>query len=430
MTIVYLKIVLAAALTMLAFAAVAQVNSIIIRRKLEAIAPAIVGGAIRLSLFVVIFMLLEKRISSDALYFYYPQAKWALQGGIWNADFASSYSPLFPYFGAFLLGIWNDPRVFALFALCIDSVGLWFWHSLLKKTITREDALDISMCYALSAPVIINALVGQQQVWIGAALAASIWLLVVKDRPATSAIIQGVTVCVTKILAVLFWPVLFAVSTPRARWLVAALAIPFLTVAIFAWLGSDLLLGLRHEQQDYTSGNLIYYVNYLVRGGKQYFLLYDIITAMCLLGVSFFIFLRLRGAQHYDIGMVLSAISLLLVTLLLVTKKSYANYLGLAYFTVLFVLYKNLPRFWYWCAFALFSVAGTVSPTIWFASHGNNKSLQDWVQQSGWSAAIPTVVVDWTLIALCVITAYICLKVLAGGAIPSYRVSPQPPAGH
>jgi hypothetical protein len=268
--------------------------------------------------------------------------------------------------------------------------------------------------------VIVNALVGQQQVWIGAGLGASIWLLVVKDRPVTSAIVQGVTVCVTKMLAVLFWPVLFALSTPRARWLVAALAIPFLTVAIFAWLGSDLLLGLRHEQQDFTSGNLIYYINYLVRGGRHYFLFYDIITVLCLLAVSFFIFLRLRGNEHCDIGVVLSAISLLLVTLLLVTKKSYPNYLSFAYFAVLFVLYKNLPRFWYWCAFALFSVAGTVSPTILFASQGNNKWLQDWLQQSGWSAALPTIVVDWTLIVLYAVTAYICLQVLAGRRIPSY----------
>ena len=430
MTIVYLKIALAAALTMMTLAIVAQVNCIIIRRKFDAIAPVIVGGTIRLSLFALIFVLLEKPIISDPIYFYYPQAKWAAQGDVWNADFGSSYSPLFPYFGAVLLRIWNDPRVFILFALGIDSVGLWFWHSLLKKTITREDALNISMCYALSAPVIVSALVGQQQVWIGAGLAASIWLLIVKDRPATSAIVQGVTVCVTKMLAILFWPVLFAVSTPRARWLVAALVIPFLTIAIFAWLGSDLLLGLRYEQQDSTSGNLIYYVSYLVRGGRQYFLFYDIVTALCLLGVSFFVFVRLRGNEHCDIGAVLSAISLVLVTLLLVTKKSYANYLSLAYFAVLFVLYKNLPRFWYWCAFALFSVAGTVSPSIWFATHGNRKRLQDWLQQSGWSAALPTIIVDWTLILLYALTAYICLQVLAGRRIPRYPVSPRPPAVH
>jgi len=63
----------------------------------------------------------------------------------------------------------------------------------------------------------------------------------------------------------------------------------------------------------------------------------------------------LQGNEHRDVGIVLSAISLLLVTLLLVTKKR-AMHLHLAYFAVLFVLNKNLPRFWYWCNFALFSV--------------------------------------------------------------------------
>lgn len=421
MTVVYLKIVLAVGLTILTLVVVEQVNRVIIRRKLDVIAPVLVGGAIRLSLFVFIFMLLEGHVSSDVSSYYYPQAKSALNGGIWNADFESSYSPLFPYIGAAFLFIWNDSRVFVLFALCIDSVGLWFWHSLLRKTTTREDALDVSMCYALSAPVIANALVGQQQVWIAAGLSASIWLLFVQNSPAKSAIVQGVTLCVTKILAVLFWPVLFTVSRPRIGWLVAALAIPFLTIAVFYWLGSD-LLALKGEQQDYTSGNLIYYANYLLGAEKQYFPLYDAITALCLLGVSFFVFLRLRGSEHNDIDVVLSAVSLLLVMLLLVSKKSYANYLCLAYFAILFVLYKNLLRYWYWCAYSLFSVAATVSPTIWFASHGHNKFLQDWIHQAGWSAALPTVIVDWTLIALYAITACLCLRSIAGRGIPSHRV--------
>src|SRR5262249_9124101 len=149
----------------------------------DAIAPVLVGGAIRLFLFAFIFMLLEMNVPSDVPNFYYPEAKSGLNGEIWNVDFESSYSPLFPYFGAALIRIWNDPRIFVLFALCIDSVGIWFLHSLFRKTIAREHALDISMCYALSAPVIVSALVGQQQVWIGAGLAASIWLLFVMNSP-------------------------------------------------------------------------------------------------------------------------------------------------------------------------------------------------------------------------------------------------------
>src|SRR5262249_16920200 len=156
--------------------------------------------------------------------------------------------------------------------------------------------------------------------WIGAGLAASMWLLFVKDSPIKSAVVQSVVLCATKILAILFWPVLFAVARPQLRLLVAAMALPLLTIAIFWWLGCDLLHGVRSEQQDYTSGNLIYYVDYLVRGGKAYFIFYDSITALCLVGASFFIFLRLRSNERADIGTVLSGVSLLLVTLLLLSK--------------------------------------------------------------------------------------------------------------
>ena len=75
MTIVYLKIALAGALTILALGVVEKVNRAIIYRKFDAVAPVLVGGAIRISLFVLIFMLVQMPVPSDVLGYYYPQAQ-------------------------------------------------------------------------------------------------------------------------------------------------------------------------------------------------------------------------------------------------------------------------------------------------------------------------------------------------------------------
>ena len=268
MPTVYLKIAVALALSLVAIAFVERINRIIIDRKIDVIGPLLVGGIVRLGFFVLIYLVWRWPVPSDVPDFYYPQSVSAGHGGLWNADFDSMYSPLFPYVGVALFAVWNDLRIFVLVALCVDTVAIWFWHTLLRRCVTREDALNISMCYALSAPVILNSVVGQQQVWIGASLAVSIWLLLAKDSPAKSGLVQGITLCVTKVLVGLFWPVLFGASRRRWTWLAAAMIFPLCTVALFASVGSDLLLGLRYEHQQVTSGNVVYYVEFLFQSRK------------------------------------------------------------------------------------------------------------------------------------------------------------------
>lgn len=418
MPTVYLKIAVALALSVAAVVFVERINRIILDRKIDVIAPLLVGGIVRLGLFVVIYLVWRWPVLSDVPEFYYPQSVSAWLGGVWNADFESMYSPLFPYVGAALLALWNDLRIFVLVALCVDTVAIWFWHTLLRRCVTREAALNISMCYALSAPVILNSLAGQQQVWIGTSLAVSIWLLLAKDSPAKSGIVQGITLCVTKVLVALFWPVLFGASRRRWTWLAAAMIFPLCTAALFMSLGSDLLLGLRYEQQFVTSGNVLYYVEFLLRVGKSYYYLYDIFTLFCLLGVSSLIVIQLRGRDTEITAMVLSAVALILVTLLIVGKKSYSNYLSFAYCAVLFVLHSNVPRIFYWCAFFLFAISASAAPSLWFFNRGNDRSLENWVSNLGWSAALPTVIIDCILISLYAITAYYAFKAVVSRNMP------------
>lgn len=154
------------------------------------------------------------------------------------------------------------------------------------------------------------------------------------------------------------------------------------------------------------------------RVGKSNYYLYDAFTVFCLLGVGSLIVIQLQGRDAEITAVVLSAVALILVALLIVSKKSYSSYLSFAYCAVLFVLHSNLPRLFYWCAFSLFSVSASAAPSLWFFNRGNYRSLENWVSNLGWSAALPTVIIDCILISLYAITAYYAFKAVVSRSTP------------
>jgi hypothetical protein len=408
MTIVYAKAAAAIVLSVLAMGLVERFSAAILRQGRDLAASVGIAALVRFGLFIAVFVIVPTPVPSDVPHFYYAPSVATLHGALWNIDYISSYSPLFPYLGAVLVSLWNDPRVFVVFALCLDTAGVGLWHVLLRRYGRREDALNVALCYALSAPVIFNAIVGQQQTWIGAGLALTLWLMLARKSTTGSALLQGVLLAASKALVPLFWPVLLALTARPLKWLATALLIPVAAVAVFAWLGSHLLAGMRTEQHAFTSGNIIYYVEYLSGHLRSLFVVYDLFTAATLLAAGLYLFLRLRALPRDNIDVVLCGLALLMILMLIVSKKSYANYLCFAYFPIVFVLYRYLPRAWYWGVFIVFSVAATISPSLWFANGGQQLSLHDWIAQDGWRAALPTVVVDWVLIPI-----YFLIAVLA-----------------
>lgn len=397
---VVFKIALALVLIISAFI-VARVNT---RRgdAYSASLPIMLAILIRLAIFVLVYYVLGATVPSDVRDFYYPQAKAALSGGIWNLDFPSSYSPLFPYVEACLLLVADNPLTFVLFSLCFDILTLWFWNRLVADFDSKA-AAEVSIAYAFSAPVILTALVGQQQIWIGAGLAASAYLLV-RNKTAASGFLQGLTLCTTKVLVVLFWPALFGASNRRTRWVASAILAPLITLIIFAFLGAEFLRGFRAEQLDFTSGNAIYYLDYLLEIGLKTPWVYDIITFVALCAVSsiitviFFTLEKSDGAVKTIL--IIFSVSLLLATFMITSKKSYTNYLSFAYFPWLFVFYKGLSGKGFFGAWSLLSVAGSAQASLWFANGGNHLWLKDWINAAGWRAVLPSLITEIVLLVL------------------------------
>jgi hypothetical protein len=256
-------------------------------------------------------------------------------------------------------------------------------------------------------------MVGQQQIWIGAGLAISAWFMVGRNDSVASGLLQGITLCVTKILALLFWPVLFAASDRKLAWTISAAILPLLAVSTFALLGANPLRGIRAEQTDFTSGNLIYYLDYLLGWGRSASWAYDLITVIALLAAAALLLnlaYRYPADQPRDRARFITAASaLMLAVFMLFSKKSYADYLVFAYFPLMFVIYTVLPKIIFWFLSVLLSVTASLQGYVWVKLVGN-RWFTDVIEVESWPVAFYISLIDITLIFIYTVIVYCAVR--------------------
>ena len=172
-----------------------------------------------------------------------------------------------------------------------------------------------------------QALLGTNQTWIGAALAGSA-LLMVLERPTGSGLLQALSVVITKILALLFWPVLWICARHRGRWLAAALLPALGLYAAFAATGADIFYPLRFEGGLITSGNLPYVLDPLLNiAAPAKRLVFDALTLAALGGTTLWMYLRARTLSPQPRAKLMPvAIALTALVFLLFSKKSNTGY--------------------------------------------------------------------------------------------------------
>jgi hypothetical protein len=158
------------------------------------------------------------------------------------------------------------------------------------------------------------------------------------------------------------------------------------------------------EQRDFSSGNIIYYIDYFLGLSSTMPLFYDLATAISLFGVivvAIYFVHRVKNKTKKQKGQaILLSSALVLATLLLMSKKSYANYLAFAYFPLIYVLYDQLSKRNFWIACSLLSLVGSVQASLWFAQGGKGYWLSEWAAAVGWSPVMRTMLVEFTLMAV------------------------------
>lgn len=378
-------------------------------------APAVV-------LFVGLYVIAHREVTSDVANFYLPPARLTLGGQIPLRDFQSSYAPLFPFVGAAIISVWNSGKAFVLVDIGLNALTLILWHAIASRHADQKSARESTILFASSGNLLLQVLLGTNQVWIAACFAASAWLLV-RGGSGRSGLLQGIAVGTIKILTLLYWPAFWICAPQRWRWLAGAIPVAVLIYAVFTALGVDLLYPLRFEGNLVTSGNLPYLLEPLVGAAEPLRnRIFDALALLALLGSIAWLYVRARSLPVRDRPQLVSAcIALTGVVFMLVSKKSFAYYSVFFMYPAILMVVRGMPGRAGRIAFLLlFNVLVSAEASLWFhlkAFGAADVSLSAWLQATDRRTAFGMLLVDVVLIACYVWLAYLTVRCVRQGVV-------------
>ena len=375
-----------------------------------------------LALFVALYVVGHQEPTSDVPAYYLPAARAVLAGQVPFRDFPLSYAPGFPYVGAALAALWNSGKMFALFAILVNGAALLWWHSAATAHFDRSLVRHCTVLYASSGHVLVLALLGSNQAWVSAGLAASA-LLMSRNQEGGAGFVQAAAACTTKVLAHLFWPVQWICAQHRARWLLAAVIPTALLYGAFVFLGAGpgLLYPLRHEGALISPGNLPYLLD-LVLGDAR--VMYDLLALAALGIATLWIYLKSRAMPaRQRQSLLLMGLALTGLVFMIFSKKSFTGYLVFVMYPVILALVTGTPAVRTRVVFLLaFNSLLVVEPTLWFRLDGEYWPLRTWLVMRDARAVIGFVLLDLVLLACYLYLAWLSARGvarMAEGAISS-----------
>jgi hypothetical protein len=383
-----------------------------------------------LVLFVALYVMGHLEPTSDVPTFYVPAGRAVLAGEVPFRDFNVSYAPGFAYVSAALTFLWNSGKAFALFAILLNAVALVCWHCAARATFDSAATRHCTILYATSGHVLVQALLGTNQAWLNSALAASA-LLIARDREVASGVAQALAACATKVLAHLFWPVMFICADRRYRWLLAA-AVP--TTALYAAFvvagaGPGLLYPLRHEGELISPGNVPYLLNLaLDSAGPLERVIDDGLTLAALIVATVWLYMKARAlGPRGRRTLVLAGLALTGLVFMLFSKKSFTGYVIFVMYPVVLMLVVGVGD---WRARAgwllAFNTLLVAEPSLWFYMHAYDWSLRKWFAIGGGARAAGFVLVDLALLVCYMYLTWLsvrCVGRMVEGAIASRNAS-------
>ena len=370
------------------------------------------------ALFLALYVVGHAEVTSDVPGYYLPVARATLAGQVPFRDFPLSYAPLFPYVGAAIVSVWNSGKVFALLAIGLNLLALLCWHQAARTCLDRSTARDTSILYASSGHLVVQALLGTSQIWIAAALAATA-LLTVRNRSAAAGLVQAVSLCTTKFLALLFWPVLLICAPRRGPWLVAAVVTSAVVYGAFASTGADLLYPLRFEETQMSSGNLPYLLDPSSSVSAVWGRFFDALALAALVATISWLYLRTRPVRDRA-RLVAPALALVGLVFMIFSKKSFTGYAAFFMYPMVWVLATRIRGMARAAFLLVFNVLLVAEPSLWFYLEGFNIPLRGWLASGASARGYAFLLVDLALLACYIYLAWLsvlCVRSMVAGAI-------------
>jgi hypothetical protein len=317
----------------------------------------------RAGLFLGLFVFLRLLPQSDVTGYYYPQMKAALAGGLPYRDFFSAYAPLFPYVGASVLWLCDSAKALVLLSIGFEAAGFAAWLGFAHLAFAERTVRLAALLYVLNVLPLFNAAVdGQNQTWISAFLGLSV-LLLWRRSWFQSGIAFGGALVAVKILPLIFAPAAWLHAAERRRWLLGFLALPAVVYGVCLCAGLDVLQPLRFEGKQITSGCLPFLLAPVLPEGFPPMVFDAALILMlgsgCVAGA-----LRLTREQPQRC---VYLVTILLLILLIFSKKAFTNYLVMAWFPLCLCAASSAKHSkWQACLLGLFGALALIEPSLWF----------------------------------------------------------------
>jgi hypothetical protein len=295
---------------------------------------------------------------------YYSEAKAALAGGIIYRDFASSYGPLFTYLDAAAVYIWDSPKSIVLLSIIVELTFYPLWFNLARLTLGENLARISSTLYILSPlPLFVIAVNGQNQSF-GAAYLFLTFCLLVRGRNGWAGFVMGLSIPGVKFLMGLFTPVAYVFARHRLRFLAAFLLPLIFCYGLLLLRGADLTVPLQIQANDQTSGNLPFFLGLMVFNASSITTrrIFDSFTLASLAVVFLIHTLRVRTQPVWLICLC----TIIGLTFMLCSKKSYTNYLVLFYFPFCMTVAANGFSILRAIFFGIFNLCAVLEPSLYY----------------------------------------------------------------
>jgi hypothetical protein len=368
MTIVGLKLALAVGCTAASLLVYAQRNGIAtlpqpIANRL--LLSAFIGS--RLVPFLLVYVLLQLAPRSDVPVFY-AAARHAMLGQVVYRDFWSPYDPLFAYLTALPLWVWNSPKAIVALMIGVEGLAWWLTYRYYRNRLGGRAQASALLYLLLPGPLLFCVLGGQEDVWMWAVAAGSLWGI----RRSGSSFGLGVwlvgLLLVTKALGVLIVLPLLVWVPRRGAFMAGLLGVGLPVLAGLYWLtGTGLLTPLMFVSMPFAP-NLWTVLAPLIGDYLPYSGLLSTLGLGAVLGLSGWAAWRLRRAGiGYD-----KALPLLWVLcygfMMLVHKSSFGNYAFIFLLPLVLVVanWHQRPTF---LVLLLLNLLVAVQPSYWWAMH-------------------------------------------------------------
>lgn len=284
----------------------------------------------RMAVWIVVYVVLEEQVHSDARIVYLPEAEAAMRGGVGYLDPGSSYGPLFPHIVALPLRVWHSAKAIVLLTIAVECLALPVWIAVARRCAAERSVRVATVLYLTSAIAIVMVPInGSNQVWIMMFVGLAL-LLLLAGRDVLSGLTMAASALAVKVLAGLFMPVLWLASRNRWTWSVGCLLPLALVYGGLAAADVDILQSLRMEATLTTSGNLPFLLRSLGMPGAGAWVAGPIVALALVLG-SIFALAWWRDVPR-DRTRTVHLVTLLLLAFMVVSQKSYTNYLAVFLF--------------------------------------------------------------------------------------------------